>query len=86
MRKSNFFNFVISMYDNTNHPVEVHRAVFKDFYDTTTVSSNIYCETVGIGLLDHSFFLIITQAIFICCIYFHMVLHFLRMARSLGMV
>lgn len=34
MRKSNFFNFVISMYDNMNHPVEVHRAVFKDFYDT----------------------------------------------------
>lgn len=35
MRKSNFFNFVISVYDSTNHPVEVHKAVFKDFYDTT---------------------------------------------------
>lgn len=39
MRKSNFFNFIISMYDNANHPVEVHRAVFKDFYDTTSVSN-----------------------------------------------
>lgn len=38
MRKSNFFNFIISMYDSSQHPVEVHRAVFKDFYDTTAVS------------------------------------------------
>lgn len=37
MRKSNFFNFVIALYDSANHPVEVHRAVFKDFYDTTAV-------------------------------------------------
>jgi len=28
------------MYDSTNHPVEVHRAVFKDFYDTTAVRKN----------------------------------------------
>lgn len=36
MRKSNFFNFVISLFDGNHQPVEVHRASFKDFYDTHT--------------------------------------------------
>lgn len=45
MRKSNFFNFVIAMYDNNHHPVEVHRAVFKDFYDTTDAVSVHACMT-----------------------------------------
>ena len=38
MRKSNFFNFVISLYDGNNQPVEVHQASFKDFCDTHSVS------------------------------------------------
>ena len=38
MRKSNFFNFMISIFDGNNHPVEVQKAVFKDFCDSYSVS------------------------------------------------
>ena len=38
MRKSNFFNFVISIFDGNHHPVEVQKAVFKDFCDSYSVS------------------------------------------------
>jgi early B-cell factor len=33
MRKSNFFHFIISLYDSQQHRVKVQKAVFKDFYD-----------------------------------------------------
>lgn len=38
MRKSNFFNFIISIFDNNQQRVEVQKATFKDFYDTNVVS------------------------------------------------
>ena len=51
MRKSNFFNFVISLFDGNHQPVEVHRASFKDFYDTHTV-----CEPIdSLAIVTFSF-------------------------------
>lgn len=35
MRKSNFFNFIISIFDSNRQPVEIQKALFKDFFDTT---------------------------------------------------
>lgn len=40
MRKSNFFNFIISIFDSNQQRIEVQKATFKDFYDTNVVSSN----------------------------------------------
>ena len=34
MRKSNFFHFIISLFDGQQHRIQVQKAVFKDFYDT----------------------------------------------------
>ena len=44
MRKSNFFNFTIQLYDGSQQPVEVHKAAFKDFYDTHSVSHLVICH------------------------------------------
>ena len=41
MRKSNFFHFIISLYDSQQHRIQVQKAVFKDFYDTVIVSVNV---------------------------------------------
>lgn len=35
MRKSNFFHFIISLYDSQQHRIQVQKAIFKDFYDTS---------------------------------------------------
>ena len=38
MRKSNFFHFMIHLADENQAPIEVERAVFKDFHDFYAVS------------------------------------------------
>ncbi len=40
MRKSNFFHFIISLFDQSHQAVEVLRASFKDFCDTADVSGS----------------------------------------------
>lgn len=42
MRKSNFFHFMIHLVDENQTPIEVEKAVFKDFHDSFTVRDN-YC-------------------------------------------
>ena len=37
LRKSNFFHFVIALYDQNRHPVEVERAAFIDFVEKDRV-------------------------------------------------
>ncbi len=41
MRKSNFFHFIISLYDSQQRRVQVQKALFKDFFDTSIVC--LYC-------------------------------------------
>lgn len=42
LRKSNFFHFVIALYDQNRHPVEVERAIFVDFIEKDKVSSILF--------------------------------------------
>lgn len=46
MRKSNFFHFIVSLYDMQHNPVQVQNATFKDFYDTVVVSQSCENENV----------------------------------------
>ena len=39
MRKSNFFHFIISLFDSQQRRIQVQKALFKDFYDTSLVSN-----------------------------------------------
>ena len=41
MRKSNFFHFMIHLMDGNQTPIEVERAVFKDFHDSYTVRHGV---------------------------------------------
>ena len=47
MRKSNFFHFIISLYDSQQQPVQVQKAIFRDFYDTMMVSELINAGTIN---------------------------------------
>lgn len=38
LRKSNFFHFVLALYDRNGQPVEIERAAFIDFVEHTPVS------------------------------------------------
>ncbi|XP_011408942.1 PREDICTED: transcription factor COE2-like [Amphimedon queenslandica] len=42
MRKSNFFHFIISLFDGQQHRIQVQKAVFKDFYDTVGTDEQEY--------------------------------------------
>lgn len=48
MRKSNFFHFIISLFDGQQHRIQVQKAVFKDFYDTLGSVSAVSVCTVNI--------------------------------------
>lgn len=37
LRKSNFFHFVIALYDQNRHPIEIERAAFVDFVEKEKV-------------------------------------------------
>ncbi|VDQ12865.1 unnamed protein product [Trichobilharzia regenti] len=37
LRKSNFFHFIIALYDQNRHPIEVERAAFIDFVEKDKV-------------------------------------------------
>ena len=38
LRKSNFFHFVLALYDKQGQPIEVERTAFIDFVEKDTVS------------------------------------------------
>lgn len=38
MRKSNFFHFVLALYDRQGQPVEIERTAFVDFVENDKVS------------------------------------------------
>ncbi|KAA3680958.1 early B-cell factor, partial [Paragonimus westermani] len=40
LRKSNFFHFVIALYDQNRHPIEIERAAFVDFVEKDKVDFN----------------------------------------------
>lgn len=42
LRKSNFFHFVIALYDRTGQPIEVERTAFISFIEKDVVS-NVWC-------------------------------------------
>ena len=52
MRKSNFFNFIISIFDSNQQRVEVQKATFKDFYDTNVVSA-MHVQLVPVPVPNH---------------------------------
>ena len=54
MRKSNFFHFIISLYDSHQQPIQVQKAIFRDFYDTMMVSESMHAG--GINDFTKSFF------------------------------
>lgn len=41
LRKSNFFHFVLALYDRNRHPIEIERAAFIDFVEKERVSNNL---------------------------------------------
>ena len=41
LRKSNFFHFVLALYDRQGQPVEIERTAFVDFVEKEKVSANI---------------------------------------------
>ena len=43
MRKSNFFHFMLHLKDENQAPIEVERAIFKDFHDSYNVSQ-LHCN------------------------------------------
>lgn len=55
MRKSNFFNFIISIFDSNQQRVEVQKATFKDFYDTNVVSLHTHVVRTTTKIEDYPF-------------------------------
>ncbi len=47
LRKSNFFHFVLALYDHNRHPIEVERAAFIDFVEKERVSHRCYYSIVS---------------------------------------
>lgn len=44
LRKSNFFHFVLALYDRQGQPVEIERTAFVDFVEKEKVSATLeYC-------------------------------------------
>ena len=46
LRKSNFFHFVLALYDRQGQPVEIERTTFVDFVEKEKVSSYIFAPTI----------------------------------------
>ena len=44
LRKSNFFHFVLALYDRQGQPVEVERTAFIDFVEKERVSGKVSCR------------------------------------------
>ncbi len=40
LRKSNFFHFVVALYDRTGQPVEVERTAFVDFIENESLDTD----------------------------------------------
>ena len=55
LRKSNFFHFVLALYDRQGQPVEVERTAYIDFVEKDLVGVSwfftLFCRTVGYFLL-----------------------------------
>ena len=46
LRKSNFFHFVIALYDRTGQPVEIERTAFISFIEKDQVKGIFFAETI----------------------------------------
>ena len=46
LRKSNFFHFVIALYDRTGQPVEIERTAFISFIEKDQVKGIFFAETM----------------------------------------
>lgn len=46
LRKSNFFHFVLALYDRQGQPVEIERTTFVDFVEKEKVSSHVNTFTI----------------------------------------
>eukprot|EP00731_Ephydatia_muelleri_P038370 Em0735g4a len=44
MRKSNFFNFEVQLFDSNSQVIEICKANFNDFYDSHEVSPSLLCK------------------------------------------
>lgn len=44
LRKSNFFHFVLALYDRQGQPIEIERTSFVDFVEKETVSTFIFLK------------------------------------------
>jgi len=52
LRKSNFFHFVLAMYDRHGQPVEVERTAFIDFVEKDRVSSQPFLFVTNCTVYD----------------------------------
>ena len=52
LRKSNFFHFVLAMYDRHGQPVEVERTAFIDFVEKDRVSSQPFLFVTNCAVYD----------------------------------
>ena len=64
MRKSNFFHFMIHLADENQAPIEVERAIFKDF-------AGDLCDSVFVPAIDCSIQLAVVCTSTSCCMYTH---------------
>ena len=54
LRKSNFFHFVVALYDLQGQPVEVERTAFIDFVEKDKVSSSSSSASDNAATTNHS--------------------------------
>lgn len=47
LRKSNFFHFVIALYDRAGQPVEIERTAFIGFIEKDQVKFEIHCNSAA---------------------------------------
>lgn len=56
LRKSNFFHFVVALYDRAGQPVEIERTAFIGFIEKDQVSIVIYNMVNGLLNIENRFF------------------------------
>lgn len=79
LRKSNFFHFVLALYDRQGQPIEVERTSFVDFVEKETVSVFIFyphgvnCTSGSIllSLLSHTIYTVFEMSTFFKIYYPH---------------
>ncbi len=56
LRKSNFFHFVIALYDRTGQPVEIERSAFIGFIEKDQVCNILFSLGPFFSILNQSFY------------------------------